>query len=114
MRSAPLTMPLSPASCRLVISLRKDAKPLKRMYTIRDMADMLHVHEQTLRNWEKSGLLKVSRIGPNRTRVYGEEELALCRRILGFSGQGINLKGIKALIERERRLSLQESGSRRG
>lgn len=70
--------------------------------TIREIASKLGVHEQTLRNWERLGLLKISRIGGNRTRIYNEKDLVLCRRIAGFSEQGINLRGIKALLAREK------------
>lgn len=86
---------------------------MKRMYTIRDMAALLQVHEQTLRNWERSGLLKISRVGPNRTRVYDEEDLSLCRRILHWSEQGINLKGIKALMEQERKIPVSPVATQR-
>ena len=68
------------------------------MFTIREMAQKLDVHEQTLRNWERQGLLKVSRVGPNRNRVYGSEELSVCQRIQNLSSQGINLRGIKILL----------------
>jgi DNA-binding transcriptional MerR regulator len=73
------------------------------MFSIREMASKVHVHEQTLRNWERTGLFKVSRIGRNRTRVYNEGDLALCRKIAGLSEQGINLQGIKLLLSRERK-----------
>ncbi|GEM_PF-1657078 len=70
--------------------------------TIKEMATRLGVHEQTLRNWERLGLLKISRIGGNRTRIYSEKDLLLCKKIAGFSGQGINLRGIKMLLAREK------------
>jgi MerR family transcriptional regulator/heat shock protein HspR len=66
--------------------------------SIREIATKLKVHEQTLRHWEKLGLLKVSRLGTNRTRVYSSEDLDLCRKIASFSDKGINLRGIKALL----------------
>jgi MerR family transcriptional regulator/heat shock protein HspR len=66
--------------------------------TIREIAAKLGVHEQTLRNWERLGLLKISRIGRNRTRIYNDKDLLLCKKIVGFSEQGINLRGIKALL----------------
>jgi MerR family transcriptional regulator/heat shock protein HspR len=72
------------------------------MFTIREMAERLDVHEQTLRNWERQGLLKVSRVGPNRNRVYGSEEVSLCKKIQDLSQQGINLRGIKILLTREK------------
>lgn len=70
--------------------------------TIREIATKLGVHEQTLRNWERIGLLKISRLGRNRTRIYNDKDLLLCRKIVSFSGQGINLRGIKALLAREK------------
>jgi MerR family transcriptional regulator, heat shock protein HspR len=70
--------------------------------TIKEIATKLGVHEQTLRNWERLGLLKISRIGSNRTRIYNESDLVLCKRIANFSEQGINLRGIKALLAREK------------
>ena len=70
--------------------------------TIREIATKLGVHEQTLRNWERLGLLKISRLGGNRTRIYNEKDLILCKKIASFSDQGINLRGIKALLAREK------------
>jgi MerR family transcriptional regulator/heat shock protein HspR len=70
--------------------------------TIKEMAARLGVHEQTLRNWERLGLLKISRIGGNRTRIYNEKDLQLCKKIAGLSDRGINLQGIKELLARER------------
>lgn len=70
--------------------------------TIKEIATKLGVHEQTLRNWERLGLLKVNRIGGNRTRIYDEKDLLLCKRIANFSDRGINLRGIKALLAMEK------------
>jgi MerR family transcriptional regulator, heat shock protein HspR len=70
--------------------------------TIKEIATKLGVHEQTLRNWERLGLLKISRIGRNRTRIYNEKDLILCKKIASFSEQGINLRGIKFLLAREK------------
>jgi DNA-binding transcriptional MerR regulator len=90
-----------------VIELNERCQPPRgadiMMFTIREMAAKVHVHEQTLRNWERTGLLKVSRIGRNRTRIYNEEDLVVCRKIAEFSDRGINLQGIKALLTRDRK-----------
>jgi MerR family transcriptional regulator/heat shock protein HspR len=77
-------------------------KSVKMILTITEIADKLGVHEQTLRNWERLGLLKVSRIGGNRTRIYDDNDLQLCKKIANFSDQGINLRGIKALLAMEK------------
>lgn len=78
------------------------------MFTIHEMASKVHVHEQTLRNWERSGLLKISRIGRNRTRVYSDDDLVVCRKIAELSEQGINMQGIKLLFSRERKNGRQK------
>ena len=70
--------------------------------TIREIATKLGVHEQTLRNWERLGLMKIFRLGRNRTRIYNEKDLLLCKKIASFSDQGINLRGIKVLLAREK------------
>ncbi len=75
--------------------------------TIKEIATKIGVHEQTLRNWERLGLLKISRIGRNRTRIYNEKDILLCKKIAGFSDQGINLRGIKALLAREKNVKIQ-------
>src|SRR5580698_5819561 len=83
-----------------IINRFKSAK--KMILTITEVADKLGVHEQTLRNWERLGLLKISRIGGNRTRIYNDNDLLLCKKIANFSDQGINLRGIKALLAMEK------------
>lgn len=71
------------------------------MFSIREMSQKLGVHEQTLRNWERQGLLNVSRVGGNRTRVYSEDDVMVCWKILNLSERGVNLRGIKALFTQE-------------
>ena len=71
------------------------------MFSIKEVADMLSVHQQTLRNWEKVGLIEPSRVGVNRARVYDDKNLELLKRILQYSGKGISLRGIRELIHLE-------------
>lgn len=92
-----MTLSLSLAGCYQPPLLRNGM-----ILTIREIATKLGVHEQTLRNWERLGLLKISRLGGNRTRIYNEKDLLLCKKIASFSGQGINLRGIKVLLAREK------------
>jgi len=66
------------------------------MYSITELARRLHVHNQTLRNWEKQGLILPKRIG--KVRVYSEEDLRHCEEIKRYSGRGVNLKGIRELL----------------
>ncbi|HDT14755.1 MAG TPA: MerR family transcriptional regulator, partial [Firmicutes bacterium] len=68
-----------------------------KFYTINEAALMLNVHQQTLRNWEKSGLIKPLRIGARR--IYTGEQVIRCSEIKEFSGKGVSLKGIKEILD---------------
>jgi DNA-binding transcriptional MerR regulator len=41
-------------------------------------------------------------VGGNRTRVYSESDVSLCRKILSLSADGVNLRGIKVLLMQEK------------
>lgn len=43
--------------------------------TISDVTAILHVHANTLRNWEKVGLIKPARIGPRKDRRYPKQSI---------------------------------------
>ncbi|MDP4000762.1 MAG: MerR family transcriptional regulator [bacterium] len=43
---------------------------LQELLTIREVTNLLNVHANTLRNWEKEGLIDVVRIGPRGDRRY--------------------------------------------
>ena len=43
---------------------------LPELLTIKDVTHLLNVHPNTLRNWEKEGLIQVIRIGPRKDRRY--------------------------------------------
>jgi MerR family transcriptional regulator/heat shock protein HspR len=72
--------------------------PAQKIYTIHDAAEILGVHQQTLRNWDRKKLVTPLRAG-NR-RIYTEETIERCRKIKEFSGRGISLKGVKELLEK--------------
>ena len=69
----------------------------KELYTINDVALMLNVHQQTLRNWERKKVVVPLRAGTRR--VYTKQHIELCKKIKEFSGKGVTLKGIKEIIK---------------
>lgn len=46
---------------------------LPELLTIKDVTHLLNVHANTLRNWEKEGLIQAVRIGPRKDRRYKKD-----------------------------------------
>jgi MerR family transcriptional regulator, heat shock protein HspR len=77
------------------------AKPL---YMIGVVAEMLGVHPQTLRFYEKKGLLRPSRT-EGRTRRYSAEDVDELARLLRLTRDlGVNLAGVEIIIRMRRRM----------
>jgi DNA-binding transcriptional MerR regulator len=70
----------------------------KTLFGINEVAMMLDVHQQTLRNWERKRVVVPLRVGSRR--VYTVAHIELCRKIKEFSGKGVPLKGIREIIGR--------------
>ena len=77
------------------------AKPL---YMIGVVAQMLDVHPQTLRLYEKKGLLRPSRT-EGRTRMYSADDVEELGRLLRLTRDlGVNLAGVEIIIRMRRRM----------
>ncbi len=74
------------------------------VYIISVFAELAGVHPQTLRNYERSGLLS-----PRRTtggsRRFSDEDLAALRRIQELTNDGVNLEGVKRIMALEAQLA---------
>jgi MerR family transcriptional regulator, heat shock protein HspR len=66
------------------------------MYSITEVSRRLHVHSQTLRNWERKGLLKPRRFG--LMRVFSDQDLERCETIKKYSRRGVSLGSILNLL----------------
>jgi MerR family transcriptional regulator/heat shock protein HspR len=70
------------------------------VYVISVAAELAGVHPQTLRIYERKGLL-----GPARTlggsRRYSDQDIDRLRRIQDLTAAGLNLEGVKRVIELE-------------
>jgi DNA-binding transcriptional MerR regulator len=64
------------------------AKPMPHPLRIKDAASMLGVTADTLRNWERNGLVSIPRDSSNSYRLYNEPELSRLRviRVLRKAG----------------------------
>lgn len=76
----------------------------RAVYVISVAADLAGVHPQTLRIYERKGLLRPQRTAGN-TRRYSDRDVEVLRRIQFLTqDQGVNLAGVKIIMELERRL----------
>ncbi len=73
------------------------------------VAEMHNIHPQTLRLYEREGLLEPSRSDGN-TRLYAQEDLERLETILHLTrGLGVNLAGVEIILNmRERMKAMQE------
>src|ERR687887_1038682 len=69
-----------------------------RTYTISAVADQYDIHPQTLRLYEREGLLKPSRSEGN-TRLYTDADLERLEIILSLTRDlGVNLAGVEIIL----------------
>jgi MerR family transcriptional regulator/heat shock protein HspR len=74
------------------------AKPRKAAYMISAVAEQYQVHPQTLRLYEREGLLKPSRSEGN-TRLYTDDDLERLEVILKLTRDlGVNLAGVEIIL----------------
>ncbi len=75
------------------------AAPGQRFYMISTLAQSYGIHQQTLRMYEREGLLKPSRSEGN-TRLYTDEDMKRLEMILSLSRDlGVNLAGIDVILK---------------
>lgn len=73
-------------------------------YMISAVAQKYNIHPQTLRLYEREGLLKPSRTEGN-TRVYSDEDLADLETILALTRDlGVNLAGVEIILNMRRKM----------
>ena len=70
------------------------------LYVISVAAELSGLHPQTLRQYDRIGLVSPSR-AQGRGRRYSLQDIALLRNVSRMVGEGINLAGIKKIIELE-------------
>ena len=76
----------------------------KPLYMIGVVAQMLNVHPQTLRFYEKKGLVRPSRT-VGRTRMYSPEDVEELSRLLRLTRDlGVNLAGVEIILKMRRRM----------
>ena len=78
------------------------------LYLIGVVADMLRIHPQTLRLYERKGLVRPSRT-VGRTRMYSAEDVEDIRRILRLTRDlGVNLAGVEIILKMRRQMLMMQ------
>jgi MerR family transcriptional regulator, heat shock protein HspR len=75
----------------------------RAVYVISVAAELGGVHPQTLRIYERRGLLDPARTGGG-IRRYSDEDIAQLRRIQQLTSAGINLEGVRRILVLEEEL----------
>jgi MerR family transcriptional regulator/heat shock protein HspR len=79
-------------------------KRLRGTYTISVVADQFGIHPQTLRLYEREGLLKPSRTDGN-TRLYTDADIEQLEVILSLTRDlGVNLAGVEIILNMRKKM----------
>jgi len=83
--------------------MARNDREQRAVYIISVAAELAGVHPQTLRIYERKGLLRPARTAGN-TRRYSDRDIDRLRRIQEMTDRGINLAGVKRIIEMQAEL----------
>ena len=75
--------------------IRENAQPV---YVISIAARLVEMHPQTLRLYERLGLITPARTAHN-IRLYSDEDIARLRQIQRLTQVGVNLAGVEMVLE---------------
>jgi len=80
----------------------------RAVYVISVAAELAGVHPQTLRIYERKGLLDPARTGGG-SRRYSDADIAQLQRILELTSAGINLEGVRRVLALEAELAAAQA-----
>jgi len=88
---------------RGVVRGMADSDANRAVYVISVAAELTGVHPQTLRIYERKGLLDPSRTSGG-SRRFSDADLSRLRRIQQLTATGLNLEGVRRVLELETEL----------
>ena len=81
---------------------------MNNQYYIGDVAKRLGIHEQTIRSYERRGLIKPQRT-VNNTRIFSEKDILKITNIITLTEEfGMNLVGVKFVFSLTKKLEMNE------
>ena len=79
---------------------RTDGVPVETVYVISVAAELAGVHPQTLRIYERRGLVTPGHTSGGNRR-YSEADIARLKRVAELAAEGMNLEGIRHVMQLE-------------
>ena len=76
----------------------------RALYVISVAAELAGVHPQTLRIYERKGLIEPARTS-GRSRRYSDRDIALLQRIQELTNEGVSLVGVQKVLDLEAALA---------
>lgn len=80
-----------------------DDRAERALYVISVAAELAGVHPQTLRIYERKGLLSPARTS-GRSRRYSDHDIEMLRRIQELTNEGVTLAGVQRILDLEEQL----------
>jgi MerR family transcriptional regulator/heat shock protein HspR len=84
--------------------MRRQGRPAQPLFMISIAAELAAMHPQTLRMYERRGLLQPRRSAKN-TRLYSQGDVERLRRIQELTDMGLNLAGVERVLRLEDELA---------
>jgi MerR family transcriptional regulator/heat shock protein HspR len=82
----------------------READQRRALYIISVAAELAGVHAQTLRIYERKGLIEPQRT-QGGSRRYSDRDIALLRRIQELTNEGVSLVGVRKILDLEDELA---------
>jgi MerR family transcriptional regulator/heat shock protein HspR len=87
-----------------VCAMNKGVKRKKGYFSISAVAKMFSVHQQTIRLYEKEGLIQPKRTDGN-TRMFTDEDIEQLEEVIYLTHElGINLAGVQMILKLQRHI----------
>lgn len=74
------------------------------IYVISVAAELAEMHPQTLRQYDRLGLVTPSR-APGRARRYSQRDVTTLREVQRLSQEGVSLEGIRRILQLENQVA---------
>ncbi|MGH9031616.1 MAG: heat shock protein transcriptional repressor HspR, partial [Acidimicrobiia bacterium] len=87
---------------------RKPSERQRALYIISVAAELAGVHAQTLRIYERKGLIEPART-EGGSRRYSERDIELLQRIQELTNEGVGLAGVRRILDLEAELADAEA-----